>query len=107
MALQLGPVIGQIGGGVEMFEPTFTPRTNGVRGPLATQVVGAGRWLVAVHINRYEFSVPKLWINNVMTLSDVSKNALFSTTAVVEGPTTITIEGLFISYGHVHIVRIG
>lgn len=106
MALQLGPVIGKVGG-VEVHQPAFTPNTIQSRATLATQSVGVGRWLVAVHTVRNSWGVAELWINGAKTLEPNTQSGKMSTIAVVDGPGTVTIEGSSISSGHVYIVRIG
>lgn len=95
------------GSSVEMFEPTFTPNTIQSRATLATQAVGAGQWLVAVRTVRNAFGVVELWINGTKTLEPNTQNGSMSTTAVVAGPGTVTIEGSSVSSGRVYIVRIG
>lgn len=89
-----------------MFEPTFTPNTLGGRATLATQAVGAGQWLVAVQITKATFNAATLWINNAQVTGASTAGAPASSTAVVEGPATIMIDGGYIGSGHVRIVRI-
>ena len=95
------------GGTVEMFEPAFTPNATSTRARLATQPVSTGQWLVAVNMTRNLFTTPSLWVNDVQTTGSNGSNARVSTTAVVSGPGTITIDGSAIGSGNAYIVRIG